>query len=161
MDVLKVITPLIEVESKMAELYSWFSYVFKTDPEISSLFYRMAAEEKSHASLIRYAKRVLIAEKSFYIDVELQVGDLQKVLAKIKETLAKHEAPSLEEAFRFAGWVETSCAENPLEFIMMDNYPQIAKLLTFLGKKDREHYNRLVGVAAARSIDLPGMEERK
>ena len=161
MDVLKVINPLIEIETKMAELYSWFSCVFETDPEIAALFYRMAAEEKSHASLIRYAKRVLIAEKSFSIDVELQVGELQKVLAAIKETLAKQEAPSLEEAFRFAGWVETSCAENPLEFIIVEKYPQLGKLLTFLGTQDREHYNRMVGVAASRSIDLSEMEDGK
>ena len=161
MDVLNVITPLIEIETKVGELYDWFSKVFESDKEVSQTFYRMASEERSHAALIRYAKRVLVADKTFKLQTEINTDKIKKILELIEKTLEGKETPSMEEAFKMASWVEQSCAENPLECLLVEQYPQLGKLLSYLGRQDREHYTRLVKIAAKRSVELPKLEEEK
>jgi rubrerythrin len=158
MDVQKILTPILELENRMSDLYTWYSEVFSEDAEVASLFYRMARDEKSHAALVQYERRILRQQKGGAIDVGLTLKELQETACELGVLLTMKTPPSLQEALGTAYRLETSAAENHLRDATVDILPGLGKLLANLGQEDRKHVEGLKTLAAKRGVSLGGGE---
>jgi len=155
MDVQRFFKILIEIESRLAELYGWFSEVYAEDAEASALFYRMARDERSHVALIQYERRLLRKEKDLSFKVDLSPKELEDTACEVSKLLLLRSSPSLPEALGLALRFENSAAENHMEGIEIREAPGLSRLLKSLGREDRKHYSDLAAFAKKRGIAAP------
>lgn len=155
MDVQRLFKVLIEIESRLAELYGWFSEVYAEDAEASSLFYRMSRDEKSHVALIQYERRLLKKEKDLSFKVDLSPKELEDAACELNKLLLLRSAPPLSEALALALRFENSAAENHMRGIEIREAPGLSRLLHSLGREDRRHYSDLAAFARKQGIAAP------
>ena len=70
MHLLKLLTELEKVETRLAELYKRFSEIFQDDAEASFLFSLLSVDETAHANLVRFQRRLVRAEPSHFNEVK-------------------------------------------------------------------------------------------
>jgi rubrerythrin len=155
MDVQRFFKVLIEIESRLAELYAWFSEAYAEDAEAAALFYRMSRDEKSHVALIQYERRLLRKEKDLSFKVELSPKELEDTACEVGKLLLLRSAPPMPEALALALRFENSAAENHMDGVEIQEAPGLSRLLKSLGKEDRRHYSDLVALARKRGIAAP------
>ncbi len=156
MSLQRLLSDLIEVENRLSSLYAWFAEAYADDAEASTLFYRMSRDEKAHAALIEYEKRLVNKERDAALDIPLTTRQTQEALRRIEEILSARQAPPLGEALSLALELEESDVENHLAGVFSQTAPGLLKLLKNLGKEDRRHYQDLEALAKRRGIPLPG-----
>ena len=87
MNVEAVFRPLSDLEKSLADLYSQWAAVFDSDREAAFLFVKMANEEKGHASLVDYQRRVI--QKSPKLSGEVD-ADLRLIESALQELSLIH-----------------------------------------------------------------------
>lgn len=152
MSLQRLLQCLIDLETRLSELYAWFAEAYAEDAEAASLFYRMARDEKAHAALIEYEKRLINKEKDAALAIPLKEGEVRVLIGKIDKALSARHSPPLEEALLFALDLEDSAAENHLAGVASEKAPGLIKLLKNLGKEDRRHFKDLVELARRRGV---------
>lgn len=159
MSLQRLLQTLIDVETRLSELYAWFAEAYAEDGEAAALFYRMARDEKAHAALIGYEKRLLNKEKDAALAIPLTEGEARAFLARIEKVLSARQAPPLQDALAIALELEESGAENHLQGVASEKAPGLVKLLKNLGKEDRRHFSDLAALARRRGLPVP--QDRK
>lgn len=152
----RLLQTLIEVENRLSSLYGWFAETYGEDAEASALFYRMSKDEKAHAALIEYERRLIAKEKGAALAIPLSQGEAEALLDRIEKALACRQAPPLKEALSLALELEESDAENHLTGISSQTAPGLLKLLKNLGREDRRHFLNLQDLARRRGLSIPG-----
>ena len=79
-----VLRKLGDLERSLADLYSWYAEVLEDDAEIASTFFRMAAEEKRHANLVDYQKRMLQQDATLSVDVPADLAEIEAALDRVR-----------------------------------------------------------------------------
>ena len=155
MNVGSVFRPLSDLEKSMADLYSQWAAVFDDDREAAFLWIKMANEERGHAALVDYQRRVV--QKNPLLSGEVDI-DMRIVDAALVELTALRESarqPTLAEAVSTALRLETSAAESHYGNAVKKLNPELHRLLSCLGGEDRGHLDRLKTFAASRGIEVP------
>lgn len=155
MSLQRLLSDLIEVENRLSRLYAWFAEAYADDAEASALFYRMSRDEKAHAALIEYEKRLVNKERDAVLNIPLTTSQTQEALRRIEEVLSARQAPPLGEALSLALELEESDVENHLAGVFSQTAPGLLKLLKNLGKEDRRHFQDLEALAKRRGIPIP------
>ena len=120
-------------------LYEWFSVVFKEDTEASGLFFRMAMQEKSHANLVRYGKKMVRQSPIDSSEIDLNPAEIEELLDAIQMARQHDPSPSLEQAIGIALYLEDSPAESAHRSILMHANSEVAGLIRSLVTADDEH----------------------
>jgi rubrerythrin len=149
-----VLRKLGDLEKSAADLYAWYAEVLEGDAEVASAFFRMAAEEKRHAGLVDYQKRMVQQDAALSVDVAVDLAEIDGVLAKVRELRAVSERPTAVEALRGALVLERSAAEGHFRNALAQANPAVARLLTALGGEDKVHVARLEELARRRGLDV-------
>lgn len=149
MHILKALDPLEKLEDRIARLYEWFSENLKDDAEASAFFYRMSIDESAHANLVRYQRRVVSKNMKLFGDVDLDLGGIQKEIARIEAILAG-PPPLVEEAVRISLDIENNAAETHYRNTVEKASSSIATLLTSLSAFDCKHCEVVEEFAAKR-----------
>lgn len=155
MNIKAVFRPLAELERAMADLYAHFSEVFASDRELSFAFFKLAAEERGHASLVDYQKRMVQQNQALAVDVDVDLSAVEQALALIAALRRSPAPPSVGEAIRAALALESGAAETHYKNALKAARPEIARLLDALGGDDTVHAARLRALATARAVELP------
>jgi len=155
MDIQTLFKPLAEFEGKLAELYEWYSELFRLDAEAASLFFQLAVEEHSHVTRIEYQRRLVRMSPMDFADVSLDLKPVEEGLATIATLRNAPQPPSLEEALRAALTIEASAAECHFKAAMKQANSGAARLLDALGTADRDHLGKLVDFAKKRGVEQP------
>ncbi|MGC8722715.1 MAG: hypothetical protein ACP5VF_02420 [Acidobacteriota bacterium] len=158
MDLQSLLKPLEELEESLGDLYEGFSRLFEEDEEAASLFYRMARDERSHAILIRYERR-LLRQNKIEVPTPLEQSHIREALARIR-AFSREAPPTLEEAIRFALEIENHDSENHTRFSKGVLPASLTRLLGRLGREDLRHYRNLLDFAGRRGKPFAGGEER-
>ncbi|HPC84276.1 MAG TPA: hypothetical protein P5234_11375 [Thermoanaerobaculaceae bacterium] len=154
MHVDRALRPLAEFERLMGDLYSYFAQCFAGDPEASSAFAALAADEASHANLIEFQRRLVRANPKQFGEIELDLGELFATRAQVERLRAQPTPPTVEEAIAFAFQLENTAAEYHFRQVLRQANPEIGQLLENLGKADRHHLARIMDLASARNVFL-------
>lgn len=154
MHVEAVFRPLSDLEKSLADLYAQFAAAFDDDNEAAFTFVKMANEEKGHASLVDYQRRVVQKNPKLTGDVSVELGVIEEAIAEVRALREAPAPPSLADAVRTAYRLETSAAESHYRNSLKQSNPELERLLSCLGGEDRQHLERLVTFARNRGIDL-------
>ncbi len=149
-----VLRKLGDLERSLAELYARYAEVLADDPEIATAFFRMAAEEKRHAGLVEYQKRMVQQDPKLSVEVSIDVVQIEEALARVRALRAATGRPTVEEALREALLLESGAAESHYRNALTQANPGIARLLSALGGEDRAHVARLVELARRRGVEV-------
>jgi len=151
MRIFGVLSRLEMIESKMAEFYEWLSEVFASDSEASGLFYRMSLQERSHAGLLRYGRKLVSRSPQDFEDVDFDAESVDSLLASVDAFRRDFPRPSLVEALFFAMKVECHPAENAHREVLSVSNPEISQIIGSLAIADEEHHQLLRAFAQERS----------
>lgn len=155
MQIESIFRPLADLERALADLYDHFAQVFSADQELAFFFFKMAAEERGHASLVDYQKRIVQRSNVASIDADLDVRVIADTLERVKALRAAAEPPSPDEAIRETMRLEANAAESHYRNALRQVDPGVARLLDALGGEDRRHVERIQAMAERRGIALP------
>lgn len=144
--------PLAEFERKLAELYGFFAEALEDDREAAFVFAKMSNEERGHAALVDYAKRLLQKDPRMGGDIDVDLSIVQAALEKVRAARETGLAPSLERAVQVALEIEALAAEGHYRAALKKMNPEMERLLKSLGGEDQQHLGRLTEFAAKRGI---------
>ena len=147
-----VLRKLGDLERSVADLYGWWAETLADDSEVASAFFRMAAEEKRHAGLVDYQKRMVQQDSTLSVDVAVDLAEIDAALARVRELRSAPGSPAAAEALRAALLLERSAAESHYRNALMQANPAVARLLSALGGEDKVHVERLEELARRRGI---------
>lgn len=151
MHILKVLYPLRKLESRISELYEWFSRIFADDTEAASLFYRISIDETAHADLVRYQERLASRNNELFGEIPVDIAVVDSTLEMVTSVLSG-PPPSLEQAVRIALDIESSAAESHYRATIAHAAPDISRLLSSLRGFDNRHREIFEEFAAARGF---------
>ena len=100
MHVEAVFRPLSDLEKSLGDLYAQWAAAFDDDREAAFLFVKMANEEKMHASLVDYQRRVIQKNPRMSGEVDADLGVIEAALSEIR---ALRESPSPRPSQRPSG----------------------------------------------------------
>jgi rubrerythrin len=142
MKILNLLRTLESLEMTMAGLYQWLSERL-ADQEASAFFFRMSLQEKTHASVLRFSKRLVHASPRDFADVEVDEEEIHALIRRIETFKEEHPEPTLGEALLFAMRAEGAAAENLHSKVIVDSNPEVEKIIQGLAKADAEHHEAL------------------
>jgi rubrerythrin len=151
MKIYEVLSRLERIESKMADFYEWLSEVFADDSDASGLFFRMSLQEKSHASLLRYGKKLVHRSPNEFEDVDFDASPVDALLISVDRFREASSEPSLADALLFAMKVECHPAENSHRNVISVSNPEIGQVIESLAIADEEHHQTLKSFAQERA----------
>jgi len=150
-----VFRPLIRLERAIAVRWA---EVFEEDREAAFVWFKMANEEKGHAGLADYRRRVVQKNPNLSGEVDVDLEDVTKAIDMVRRSL-DGPSPTLDDAVRLAYLLETSAAESHFRNALNESHPELRRPLECLGGEDRQHLERLKGFAANRNIPLQPSQE--
>jgi hypothetical protein len=139
MHILKMLGPLEELETKMADLYNWFSHVFREDDEAAAFFYRVSVEEVVHANIIRYQRRLVSQNPKSFSEVVIDISLIEKTMSDIGAFKDTEPHPALEDALKNSIGLEHCLAEEHYRTAIVNANPEVTNLLRSLGAFDLRH----------------------
>lgn len=151
MRIFEVLSRLEMIESKMADFYEWLSEVFDSDSDASGLFFRMSLQEKSHASLLKYGRKLVSRSPQDFEDVDFDAESVDSLLASVDSFRVDSPQPSLDKALFFAMQVECHPAENAHREVLAVSNPEIGQIIRSLAIADDEHHQTLKSFAQERA----------
>lgn len=152
MHILTVLSAIGKVESAAEELYRWLSEALSHDREASSLFFRMSLQERSHANVVSYAKRLAGRNPDEFADVTLDLGTVTTLIDEVIQFRQFHRSPTVEEAVHFAIQIENNAGERVHRSLVINSNPELEHIINSLAKADEEHTRGLRALANQRGF---------
>ncbi len=149
MDIQKAFAPLKRLELGLCDLYAWYSDRFSQDPEAALVFKRLSLDEKAHAALLDYQKRLVQTNPKDFGAVEMDLAAVGEMVTRIG-TLRTRDCPDVGSAVRIALEFETSAAEFHYKNAIRQANPSLGRLMNCLGRADKNHLGELTDFARAR-----------
>jgi hypothetical protein len=143
MDIQVLLKMLESFESAVAKHYRRLAEGYASDRDASFLFYKMYLEEKAHASLVRYERRLIRNAPDLFGPATADLTELENVTAYVNALMDRANLQPLDEAVRSAAEIENSASEYHYRTAIVEAYPAVARLLRGLGTADREHVGAL------------------
>lgn len=152
--ILQVLAKLECVESEMASFYEWLSEIFEADSDASGLFFRMSLQEKSHAGLLKYGRKLVFRSPNEFDDVDFDGETTDALLREVREFRTRNPEPSLSEALFFAMRIEGHPAENGHREVLSISNPEISRIIENLAIADEEHHRTLSTFVQERAAEF-------
>jgi len=147
MQILTALGAIESIELSVAKLYEWFSGCLTGDPEASGFFFRLAMQERSHASMVAFSKGLIRCKPSDFSNIDFDMALVDDLLQTIDIFRAGHTKPTLEQALEFAMAIESHAAEGIHRSIIIQSNPEVSNMINSLAKADQEHYKLLTDYA--------------
>jgi len=152
MKILSLLGVLERAELEMAALYERLSRLFEHDAEASGLFFRMAMQERSHATLLRFGKSLVHQAPGQFADVEFDAAAIDGLLAAIRATRGGVGQLSLQDAVQRTLEFEDGPVEAAHRSILVSSNPGVTDLIRQLSVADEEHAAGLRAFAKRRGL---------
>lgn len=146
--------PMIEVELELAGLYAAWADLFESDHEAAFSFYKMSQEEKGHAGLIEYQRRIFKKNRQMSVDVKIDLTAIEATLEQVRALRSGPPPQSVAEAITVALDLESSAAERHFSNALKQADPELERLLRSLAGDERAHQARLTTFAEKRGVRL-------
>lgn len=142
-------------ESHLGDLYALFADQFASDRQVSSLFAHMAAEERSHADIVAYQRRLLQQNPDLLAGFTIDVDELYQATGRVRRVREVASKLVAAEAAARALEFETMAAEYHARMALRQVSSELAAFLDQLGRCDEEHRDRLRDLLAATAPAAP------
>ena len=155
MSILRGLNALERFEGGVAKLYARLSEAHAQDPEAASLFYKLSLDEKNHASLIQYQRRLIKQNPDLFEALEFDVAAIEMATVYVEGILARRELPGLRDAVALAAGIEGGAAETHFRAALLQAAPEMSRLMRGLGDSDRLHADTLQAFGIRRGFLPP------
>lgn len=160
MGILMDLRALEDFERKLAAFYEWLSEAYVGDPEASALFYRLQSEEKAHANLLQYQRRLCQKNPALFKNLEIGTFDAASALLRLEQLSATGRPPGLRDAVCAAVEVEQSAAEKHSRQALRLVSGEVSGVLKTLSEADQSHARGLIELGRKRGYLDAGCSER-
>ncbi len=150
MQILTVLTAIGRVETRVGDFYQWLSETFNDDSEVSGFFYRLSMQERSHANLISYAKKLVHQSPCDFEDVDIEIGVVAEIEELLTDFRTENPQPTLNDALEISMKVESHHAEKLHRSAVIESNPKVASLVNSLAVADEEHFEILKNFVLSR-----------
>lgn len=149
MDIIKALDIIEKLELKLSELYDYFYKLFLDNKEISGLFFKLSIEEKGHADLVRFQRRIVIKNKDLIkdIDIDLDTTFIHNIISKADSILKSSSKPTIEDALKLAIELENDSGEYHYKNFIKYKDHAFSLLLENLNKNDEDHIEQIKEIA--------------
>jgi rubrerythrin len=154
MHILTVLTLLEQMELSVGRLYRHFAEALAHDREASAFFFRLYIDERQHASIVRYQRKVAWQNPQLISAAPVDIQEVQAVIARTEELVQREGSPTLEEALTVAAELETGAAELHYRIAVRTNLATFNKTVSSLGIADKGHVERLAEFSYLRGLCL-------
>ncbi len=152
MNILNALDAIEKLEQKLAELYAYFNKLFIADKIVSSVFFKMALEEKGHADLVQYQRRIARKNPKLFNEVTIDVEEINRIISDADAIIKAVPAPSTDNALQAALQFEQNAIEYHYKTAMEQANPELAALLKNLAGVDSDHLDSLKNLAESINI---------
>lgn len=152
MEIQALLRPLEELEKEMQTLYEWLAETFAADREAARVFFRLAMEEKRHATMVEHLRRLARQNPRLFSAIEASLDEVARCLAACRALRSNGTPPTMAVAIQAAVDLESAAAESHYRQAVGAAVPEVAQLLQALGEADRLHGAALTRLAAARGL---------
>ncbi len=152
MQLLQILAWLEKVELEMASFYQWLSERFADDTEASGFFFRMCIQERSHANLLQYGRKIAVRHPRAFEPQAFEPTQVDELITLIGAFRREHPEPDLADAVRFAVRLEGHPVENLHREMLVRSNPDVAGMINSLANADREHQRVLEAFARSRGV---------
>jgi|YNPBryunderm2012_1023409.scaffolds.fasta_scaffold09824_2 rubrerythrin len=152
MEIQTLLKPLEELEREMQALYEWLAETFAADREAARVFFRLAMDEKRHATMVEHLRRLARQNPQLFPAIDASLGEVARCLVECRALRGNGSPPSLRVAIQAAVDLENAAAESHYRQAIGAAVPEITQLLQALGEADRLHGAALTRLAAARGL---------
>lgn len=146
--------PMIEIEMELSRLYAAWAELFESDHEASFSFYKMSQEEKGHAELVEYQRRIFKKNRQMSVEVKIDLTALEATIEQVRALRSGPPPRSVAEAITIALDLESSAAECHFSNALKQADPELERLLRSLAGDERAHQAKLTTFAETRGIRL-------
>jgi|YelNatPaOPRAMG01_1025707.scaffolds.fasta_scaffold51925_1 rubrerythrin len=143
MDILKALDIIEKLELKLSELYSHLSKLFSDNKEVSGIFFKLSIEEKGHADLIKFQRRLILKSKDLKKDIELDMVEINNIMQKADSILKSQYQITIKDALKSAIELENDSGEYHYRNFIKYGNSDLSLLLENLSKYDNEHIEQL------------------
>ncbi|RLE26332.1 MAG: hypothetical protein DRJ65_05750 [Acidobacteria bacterium] len=143
MQILTVLSAIENIESSVAKLYEWFSDCFAADSEASGFFFRLAMQERSHATMVAFSKGLVRRSPNDFSTVDFDMSLVDDLIHTIDVFRAGNRNPTLGRALEFAMEIEDHAAEGIHRSMVIQSNPEVSNMINSLAKADKEHFKLL------------------
>jgi hypothetical protein len=144
--ILAVLNKLAELENAVGKIYEWLSTLFPNDKKAADFFYRMSVEEQAHCEHVKFQIRKVRSAPKEFGEVEVDVAAIDGTLAEIARF--RTTTPGINDAIRFALFIETNVAEQYATAVMPQSNKEFADFLEQLtGPVQKKHYREFIDFA--------------
>lgn len=155
MQILTVLSAIENIESSVAKLYEWFSECFTADREASGFFFRLAMQERSHATMVAFSKGLVRRSPTDFSSVDFDMALVDDLLQTVTDFRTQHPRPSVAQALDFAMAIESHAAEGIHRSMVIQSNPEVADMINNLAKADKEHFKLLKDYAEKIQCQTP------
>ncbi len=154
MHILNILDEIAKLELKLMDLYTFFSNLFKDDKDVSSSFFKLGLDEKGHAELAKYQKRVVRKNPNDFLDVSIDINEIREIISKAESIMKSPGPPTIEEAIKLSLLFEKSAAEYHYKSAMEQSNPEFANFLNNLAVVDNDHFETIKNLAERKNIKV-------
>jgi len=140
MDILRLLGPLEKLETRLSELYSRFSELFRNDAEASVFFYQMSVDEAAHADLVRFERRQVRADPTNFKEVDVDIGEIEHISSYAGHLLESAEGLTVEKALEASIDIENSVADQHYITAITVSNSDVSGLFKSLTSFDCRHF---------------------
>ena len=132
----------VSIEKRSAELYAYFSEIFRNHRELADYWRQMEADEKRHKSILVEVIHGLESDDGDKIIGEAAAEKTEKLLSCVNDDLSKI-FNSLDDAYECAHELEEKEVEVIFDLLREDSIGRYDGVHTLL-KEDQEHLQKLI-----------------
>ncbi|MCP4900850.1 MAG: hypothetical protein GY906_28115 [bacterium] len=144
MEIIVVLNALEKLETELGNFYEWLSEKLADEhDDTSGFFFRMSTQERSHANLVRYGKRLVHQNGHRFQNVDVNLDPLNEFIASIASFREEHSRPRPTEALLFAMKLETDTEVDVHRSAIESTNPEFTNLMKSLADADRKHFETL------------------
>jgi rubrerythrin len=142
-----------EIEEECANIYWYFSGLFKHDKHAQSMWHKIAREEENHAAQFKLAMHL---KGAGMISVTLDEDKAKSLLVKVRliHDRVRNSPPSMSDALQIAIKAEEALSKNHVCDLVVFSDKQLLALFTTMKNSDQEHveflqseYDRLMSAS--------------
>jgi hypothetical protein len=149
-----VLTLLEELEMAVGRLYRRYSEALEDDPAASAFFFRLNLEERSHASIIRYQRKIAWQNPNHFTAASLDMHEVEEAIRKADTLASSPNTPTLAEALAVAAEFESGAAESHCRIAVETEDASFGRLVGRLGSADKTHAEMVREFAFQREIPI-------
>ena len=158
MNIHRAFAPIKRIELGLSDLYKWYSELLSSDTEAAFVFKRLSLDEKSHAALVDYGRKIFLQNPKEFGEIELDLEELSVIADKI-DSIRAGDCPNVTSAISVALEFEFNAVRYHCKAALFKANPTIAKLFEHLGRSDQQHIGEIQELARTRGVPLPKQKD--